>query len=298
VPLRVPTAGYIDALRAAHDDGVRSWQAGARTLAYAPRFDQPEPVDATAADGPYGDLLVWGVSRPAVAIRGDDVLTVTNALRRAVLKRVADPVPAQVCGHGADGRAHVAYLGLVDVGHDRADGHLLGVGIAVPRDMPVGERRALLGGLLGENAARPIQQLHAGRSRVLDLQYAPATGWGLRPERWQRTHGCRWWVTATPLMLDRYPKNPRRSSDVADSVAAALVTAGYPEPAVVQPLDAPVVIGGIHQLRAGSQPRRPRRPILHCRVGFDRPVRGPVLAGALRYLGGGLFVPETADAHA
>jgi len=93
------------------------------------------------------------------------------------------------------------------------------------------------------------------------------------------------------MMLDRYP---RRGFDTADAVAAALVTAGYPEPVEVSVLPAPVLRGGVHRPRPGSWPaRRPNRPLVHCQVEFPVEVRGPVVAGSLRYLGWGLFAPES-----
>jgi CRISPR-associated protein Csb2 len=293
VALRVPFAGYLDALRAVYDDGTSAWQVATRTVAYAPPTPvghQPQPG---GVDGPYADLLVWGVRRPSVPIGGDDLFTVTEALRRTVLARVADPLPEQVSGHGADGRPHVAYLGLIDVGHPHADGHLLGLGVAIPRDMPDGARRALLRGLLGPAATAPLDELRAGRGRHLQLQYAPTAGRGLQPQRWRHPHGARRWVSVTPMMLDRFPN---RRIGLAACVSRSLVTAGYPEPVDVQPLPAPAIAGGVHRVRTHTVSRGPQRPMLHCRVTFPEPVHGPVLAGALRYLGGGLFVPEGTDA--
>jgi CRISPR-associated protein Csb2 len=211
-------------------------------------------------------------------------------LRRAVLSRVPDPVPAQVSGHGANDRHHVGYLGLLDIGHDHSRGHLLGVGVTVPTNMIDSDRRVLLRALLGPGATAPLRQLHAGRNRVLSLYYAPKQTYGLRPERWRTS--SRTWVSATPMMLDRYPRNPRGLDEIGEVVAEDLVTAGYPAPAAVQPLPAAAVHGAVRRWRPGTLTGRPLRPVLHCRVVFDQPVRGPVLVGALRYLGGGLFVPE------
>jgi CRISPR-associated protein Csb2 len=295
--LRVPFPGYLAELRRAYDDGNRSWHVAARTVAYAPpTFGRG--VEAAPLLGPYSDLLIWGIAPPGAPIGGDDVLTVTAALRRAVLSRVADPVPPEVSGHGADGRPHVAYLGMLDVGHAHANGHVLGLGIAVPREMGDTSLRILLRGLLGPTGDEPIGTLAAGRGRTLTLGYVAdsPSQWGLREDRWRSRDGRADWITATPLMLDRFPKP---SMDLAAVVTRSLVTAGYPEPAAVETFVRPAIPGAVDRPRRGTLPDRPmRRPLVHCRLRFARPVRGPVLAGSLRYLGCGLFVPEVPSADA
>ena len=293
VPLRVPFAGYLDALEGAYADGRSAWHVTPPAVAYAAESEPAAAPVAGVVDGPYRDLLIWGLRRPAVPVHGDDLLSVTDGLRRAVLSRVADPLPAQVSGHGADGRPHVAYLGLVDVGHRHADGHLLGVGVAVPRQMPGTGRRALLRGLLGADAADPLTLLRSRRGHQLEVQYPPVDRRALDAGRWCAPAGARSWVTVTPMMLDRYPN---RRLDLADVIAGSLQTAGYPTPAKVETLVAPVVPGAICTPRRGTVPQWARKPMLHCRIEFTQPVRGPVIAGALRYLGSGLFVPEAAHA--
>jgi CRISPR-associated protein Csb2 len=297
VPVRVPRPGYLDELSVAYEREVRSWAVAPLVLAYAARRTTVE-LAQSAHPSPFGDILIWGFQRPSVAVGGDAAVLVADCLRKAVLSRVADPVPAQVSGHGADGRPHVAFLGLLDVGHDHADGHLLGVGVAVPTQMDTRDRKALLRGLLGAAAARPMNELRTHRERTLRLQYAPTGVRGLDPSRWTTHGGCRTWVTATPLMLDRFPANRNRPADVADAVAACVVNAGYPEPTHVEPLPGPAVMGGISRFRKNTMPERPRRPLVHCRITFDKPQRGPVLAGSLRYLGSGLFTPEEGLADA
>ena len=287
VALRVPFGGYLGALDAAWDAGIRAWQVATRTVDYAPPI--PTTMDDSAVDGPYSDLLVWGFQQPTVAIGGDDLLTVTQSLRRAVTSRVGDQAPAEVNGHGADGIPHLAYLGLVDVQHDNADGHLLGAAVAVPAHLAGAARRAVLRGLLGAGALSSMTTLNAGRGRRLRLVYRPDAPWGARLERWVPRGGSRTWVTVTPLMLDRHLK---RSSDVTEEIIRSVVNAGFPAPASVELLAGPAVKGGIERFRPGALPAWAGRPTVHCRIVFERALRGPVLAGSLRYLGGGLFAPE------
>lgn len=288
VALRVPFGGYLSALDDAWDAGIRAWQVAARTVDYA--SPTPTATDLGAVDGPYSDLLVWGFERPTVAIGGDDFLTVTQSLRRAVMSRVGDQAPIEVNGHGADGIPHLAYLGLVDVQHDNADGHLLGVAVAIPAHLTGAARRAVLRGLLGPGAVSPMTTLNAARGRHLRLVYRPDAPWGARPERWVPRDGSRAWATVTPLMLDRHLK---RDSDLTEEIVRAVANAGFPAPASVELLAGPAVKGSVERFRPGALPAWARRPTVHCRIVFERPLRGPVLAGSLRYLGGGLFAPES-----
>ena len=290
VELRVAYPGYTDVLRESYEVGQRAWEAS-RTVAYLPDLDVDGHADAVSAVGPYPDLVIWPIERGLVPIGGAGFLTVTEVLRRAVISRIADPVPAQVSGHGADGQPHVAYLPLLDVGHRHADGHLLGVAVAVPA-MSTGDRIAVLRGLLGPGGDDPIRELRRGERGVLVLgdPSEVARLRGHRTDRWTaQPDGAYRWVSVTPVMYDRYPG---RNTDRAAMIADAVVTAGYPRPAVTL-LEAPTVSGAVAFPRKGTVPDgRPRRPLVHCVLKFAEPVCGPVIAGALRYLGCGLFVPE------
>jgi CRISPR-associated protein Csb2 len=108
--LRVPYAGYADALRDAYDDGRRSWEV-TRARPYTAVQGRPEAEDSArepeAVAGPFADLLVWKIERPVARVGGDFVVSLTTALRRAVLSQVPDPVPGQVSGYTEPGRPHV-----------------------------------------------------------------------------------------------------------------------------------------------------------------------------------------------
>lgn len=286
--LRVPYVGYTDALRNAYLDGRRSWEV-ARTRPYVALGDQLQVGDvvqeSVAVPGPFQDLLVWRIVRPVVRVGGDLVVSLASGLRRAVLSRVTEPVPGQVSGHTNPGRPHVAFLALPDVGHEHADGHLLGLALALPRDMPEQDLTRLLRAVLLGDGLTEIR-FSSGRQLAVDQRTDMS---GLRPEHWMTRRGEREWTTATPVMLDGHT---RRGRDEASEVARSLVIAGYPEPAEVEVSSAPFVAGGIWRPRAGSVPAgRPRRQMVHARVHFPEPVVGPVLAGSMRYLGLGLFLP-------
>ena len=289
--VRVPYPGYARELQAAYSDGRRAWEV-ARTVPYAMRQHQAagEPPGAwagcDAVAGPFEDLLVWGIQRPVAPLGGDQVALLTSTLRRAVMSLVPDPVPAQVSGHDAPDRRHVGFLALPDVGHDHADGHVLGLALAIPGDLPRADLAALL------KAVIPLSELRLPGGRVLRLTYGAGGRAGLNPERWggQPGAGSLEWVTATPVMLDGHLHRGQRSE--ASEVERSLVIAGYPRPVEVEVSSAPLVRGGVRRPRPETLPRnRAHRRLLHARVTFPVPVAGPVLAGSMRYLGVGLFLP-------
>lgn len=232
--------------------------------------------------------MVWSITPPVVRIGGDMVLALASALRRAIISRVQEPVPAQVSGHDADGRQHVGFLALPDVGHQHADGHILGLALAVPRELPAGDRERLVGAVITD----PLSKLRISRSRELALEYGAGRN-TLQPSRWATRSGTRVWATVTPLMLDGHT---RRSRDEASEVARSLVIAGYSKPTEVEVSGAPLVPGAVWRPRRGTiPPGRPLRKLVHARVTFAEPIRGPVLAGSMRYLGLGLFLPADAS---
>ncbi len=284
--LRVPYPGYVGQLRDAYAEGRRAWEV-ARSVPYGvPRAPQ---VAGTAAS-PYAELVVFGLERKAAMIEGRSLLSLTATLRQALISRIGTDVPRQVTGHGADDRAHVAYLALVDAGHERADGHVLGVAIGLPHGMADHE----LGRLLAASVDEPLRRLTIRRDHQVGVSYEPfrSAPWGLIPERWtaQERGGARRWVTATPMMLDHHP---RRSCTAVFEVARSLARAGYPKPVEVEVSPAALIPGAVHRPDLTVLPtRRPHRPVMHARVTFPQPVTGPVVSGSLRYLGLGLFVPE------
>jgi CRISPR-associated protein Csb2 len=222
------------------------------------------------------------------------LLTVTSRLREAVLSRLVTDIPAEISGHAANGRNHVAHLGLLDVGHGHASGQLLGVGLAIPPDLPDTACARLWDAVIED----PLKTLTVRRASELHLDHEPfrSTPWGLSTERWTaaRRGGSRDWVTATPLMVDRFLSRRGDEAQLLEEVARSLVLAGFPPPHEVEISPAPLLTGALHRVpRAALRDNRPVRPMTHARIRFVEPVVGPVLAGSMRYLGLGLFVPDS-----
>lgn len=293
--LRVPFPGYLDELVAQHEADRPAWEVS-RAVTYRIEGAQSSSVDdVKTVSSVYSDVIVLGF----VGVRPEGRLAprFTQALRRAVMSRTADPLPDALHGHGAPGRPHVAFLALPDSGHLHADGHLLGMAVAVP-DLPVEDRRRIVRGVLGSSgrsadiagdAAWTFPLEVAGIGRV-DLEYRPGLvrPWGARPERWRQ--GSTRWVSVTPVVLDRFPKR----GNFAGEVVRCCLSLGLPEPEVVEVSDAPLATGGI-RLRPRDLPDHLQGKLFrHVTLSFDRPVAGPVMLGAGRYLGIGLLAPGRA----
>ena len=296
IGLRIPYPGYLDLLIDQYDNARPAWEVS-REVNYQ-RAGHETQGKSTLAIVPsvYTDVIILRFK----GLRPDGRLTTvfTEALRRAVMSATADPLPDALHGHGADGRPHVAFLALPNADNPRADGHLLGLAVAIP-DLPEAERRAIVRGVLvGMRSAisdsggdERTLRLTVPRIGEVDLTYEPGLlqPWGVRPERWRQ--GSDHWVSVTPVILDRYP----RSGDVELEIARSCIQVGLPQPREILVSTAPLVAGGI-RMRPADLPEQARGKLFrHVELHFDRKVAGPVLLGAGRYLGVGLFAPVRAS---
>jgi CRISPR-associated protein Csb2 len=285
--LAVPHPGYTGTLADAYQDGRRAWEV-ARSVAYrvTPAAVGPQ---AESVAGPFSDLLVWRLATPDRGLDGGQATLLTQALRSAVMGLVPDPLPPQLTGHGADDDTHLAYLVVPDVGHDHADGHVLGLAIAVPRTYPERDQDILLRSLI-----RRMTTISLPGVGKISLCYGPGRTAGLRSATWVGAEGgARTWVTATPMRANGWL---RRGRTIGQLVSQALVRSGYPEPINVATSGAPMLRGAVWRARPCTLPGNYRPfPFTHARVTFAEPVTGPVIAGSLRYLGLGLFLPLPDD---
>ena len=292
-PLRVPYPGYLDNLVEQHRTGRPPWEAS-RVAAYRRAGQSPTPP---GSERPLPSVYTDTVFLRFTGVRpeGRLALAFTGALRRAVMALTPDPLPDALHGHGAEGRPHVAFLALPNVGHPHADGRLLGMAVAIP-DLPGTELRTLVRAVLGgarqgEQGQRTLE-LNVPRVGSVDLVYEPGLvrPWGARPERWRR--GSDRWVSVTPVVLDHYP----RRGDLAAEIVRSCRTVGLPEPVTVKLSPSPLIAGGV-RLRPSDLPEHLHgRLFSHLELRFSCRVAGPVLLGAGRYLGVGLMAPVEAAA--
>jgi len=294
--LRVPYAGYLGDLVDQYNSGQPPWEAS-RRMAYRRGDITAGPVRTAATTGlvpsVYRDVIVLRFCRIRPAGQLTPILT--QALRKAVMALVPDPLPDALHGHGepARGRPHVAFLALPDVGHPHADGHLLGMSVAIPElehDEVRSITRAVLDGLRTrdpDDDGRRVLELRVARLGTLELEYQPGLvrPWGARPERWRQ--GSQRWVSVTPVVLDHFPRHGRVEAEVIKSC----LMLGLPEPSEISVSTSPLIAGGI-RLRPDELPEHLRgRLFRHVVLCFPRPVAGPLLLGAGRYVGIGLFAP-------
>lgn len=324
------------------------------------RRERASAPKATASGRFDSDMLVFALGeRPVLPAAA--TLLATAALRNTILGGVHDHlcgcgawqqgappleeahqcwanIPAWVSGHEHDGSPlrsgdHLAIVALPFVASRHADGHLLGLALVFPRAIDRKERARVLGPVLRSRDGRPRSlRLTLGRAGVVEaaLKDPGDARVTLQPATWTAVGrggsgppGSRAWASATPVVLDRFPKKDRCaeheawSQEVRGLIASSCERVGLPEPALVEIgttswlLGSPRACLKRRRLRTGRQEAqarahgplgdgfpslsagtaRPPRPQVHARIVFSVPVVGPVLIGAGRYRGYGLFRP-------
>lgn len=230
------------------------------------------------------------------------VLQITQRWREALCSHSnesPESVRTLVSGHDPSGTpvegAHLAYVPLAFAGSEHADGHLLGMGLALPSDVAPDDRRELLQ-LLAR--MRP-EGLKLGRLGVwsLDSELSQRPPLNLRPETWTaHPKGATHWASVTPVVYDRHPKAKDKAAyldEVAGMIRDACGNIGLPKPREVI---VNAVSGHLGAPPSHNFPRLKRkdgslRRHTHAILVFDEPVCGPVLIGAGRYRGYGVFKP-------
>lgn len=271
------------------------------------------PIARSSFDDEFMVLArVRGPRLPITACVG-----VARQLRRALMSVAPQPVAEILSGHRDDGSpatgGHLAIVPLPNVAQAHADGALLGIALVLPRCATHDERAAVMRAVQAFEAAgrdegghAPVGRLALDAPSPLELQRVV---WGehgsttLRPTTWigPSTH----WASATPVALDQNPGDlhdpePARrvlAFDAATTcVRDALSRLGELPEAEVTVLRSAVLPGSakprMHP-RYPADARRPQRVLVHVRVVFAAPVRGPLLVGAGRYQGLGLLRPVT-----
>jgi len=225
---------------------------------------------------------------------------VVQRWRDAVLTQVNDApesVRQLLSGHDHDGAPldspHLAFVPLAFVGHQHADGHLLGMGLVLPEAIDPEERRDAL------RAMARIDRLILGRLgvwRIGGVLAAEPPG-NLRPQVWTaHPGGARHWSTVTPIAFDRHPKVADRAAyqvEVAEMIAQGCVRIGLPKPkeVIVTSVSAHLGVPPAHAFPRLERKDGGQRRHAHAILVFGEPVRGPILIGAGRFRGYGVCRP-------
>lgn len=288
--VRVPGPDALRALRDLHERKERGEPADPWSVAVWCDYGtgrRGTVAPSPALRGPYRHLVVFRLEAPQ--IDGRHTARVTRAVRRALMARAGKP-PAALHGHHGGDVVQVAVLGLPFVGSRHADGHLVGVALAIPELNP--EERAVLvralplPGSALHVVAGPLGVLELRRLTLVEAESGPLT---TRPGRW--TGRSREWATVLPMVLDRHLK---RGSDVVAEVRRSVVNAGYPSPEVLTIARRPLVEGGVDLAPRDTVRRatdRGFRPYRHVVLRFPEPLQGPVVVGSMRHYGLGLCLP-------
>ena len=282
---------------------------------YAQRREEPDVSAISTVFDPR--LLVFPLQREDGPVRHLDLvatLQLTSRLREAVLAQLGSSAPEVLTGHAASGRSerpHIAFIPVPFVGSEHAHGGILGIGVAVPREIDADVRRFLLRALQGiRDGIRPDGALVPENERGLKLGRLGRWSFGvidsaspvnLRERLWTAApRGARQWATVTPYVYDRHPKAKDKGAyqqELADSVRTSwervrqLHQTDSKLEVVITPVSAHLGVPPSH-----CYPRMTRKDGGECRhshaiLVFERPVVGPLLLGAGRYRGYGLCRP-------
>lgn len=284
-PLRVPVPGSLDDLLSAYE----TWRD---RLPEPRRYRPPRPprVFATCAYLPESALphRPFAVFRlpEGLAFRQENTVKVAAMVRGlAIHAAQQDGLPEAetfVAGHVGGAREtppRFSYVPLASIGHPYADGLLRRVLVAEPFGGD-GSRAQWVGRALHNAVLTDEEGNQLGRLRVMEsLDGVVRCYWG----------PGRRWNSVTPVVLPGF--DDRKPEKALKLLREALAHAGIPENAVVD--------ARLQKAPFWSYSSHPRRyfcpeylrglPRWHVQLVFAEPVRGPIVVGAGRHVGLGLF---------
>ncbi|NNM85514.1 MAG: type I-U CRISPR-associated protein Cas5/Cas6 [Phycisphaerales bacterium] len=298
--LRVTSGDRLKHLELKYRAGLRP--ASSRWQGYAEVATNRKVAHQTHTVFDSSLLIFRRVEGPRLAL--ETTLQIMQALRSTVMKSFpVQPPPAWVSGHAADGSPsrlpHLAFLPLAHVGRRYADGDLLGVAIAVPREASQGELGHLGRIFLGEEGEPRRLRLLMGRVGAWEIELCDTDDLriGLQSSTWTNEGtvpstepAAGQWATVTPIVFDRYPKSPGEGEE---TIAISCERIALPRPTGVVICSSPAFSGVPHASRFPPLTDKKQKPRYHSHavLTFDRPIIGPVLLGAGRYRGYGLCRP-------
>jgi len=231
------------------------------------------------------------------------VLVLTKRWREALVSQSNDLSSAArsiLSGHDPSGAPlegpHLAFLPFAFVGqHEHADGHLLGIALALPTELSREDRREVL------IAMGRVRWLVLGRMGTWEIEPEASSrpALNLRPEVWTgHPSGEIYWSSVTPVVYDRHPKTKDRAayqSEVTDMIRQGCIRIGLPAPreVIITPVSAHLGVPPSHSFPRLQRKDGSERRHTHAILVFDQPIRGPIVIGAGRYRGYGFFRPIT-----
>jgi CRISPR-associated protein Csb2 len=302
--LRVPESGRLESL-IAHRQKILDGKIGdelpprARQIGYREDLEELEVPRGSFAE----PLLVFRqLGESGLGLR--QTSAVMQALRGTLIaaaEKISPEAKALVSGHAPDGSPlrdapHLAYLPLGFVGHEHADGHLMGLAIAFPQELRPDEED-LAYKVLGKVLQGDRQQIRLVMGALGELRLEAeehlTPPWTLRTETW--CGPSRHWASATPIVLDRMQNRRRSDPDgwAADQVADMCKIQGLPIPEQVVIRQVSYLSGAptCHEMPPLRRKDGSSHRTVHAHLTWMEPIAGPLLLGAGRFKGYGLCKP-------
>jgi CRISPR-associated protein Csb2 len=312
ISLRTPFAGRLAALDHAFDHGL--YPPLLRGQGYVLARDVVEE-DAPPHSQYEPSIIVLRTANESGGLAAPHPLTQSlrwaKALRGLLLRRGDQELLPEASGHDSPGekmeREHLAIVPLPFVDSRHADGHLLGMGIVLPRDAKGGELETNVLELLQRGEIK----LQHRWSLQFEQRHRSLPPRSLRTETYSGgSRGCKTWASLTPMVLDKHLKTkvPKtrdsaereealrtRDEEIIESIRRSVKATGLPMPDITI-AQAPFLRGVPH---VSSFPRDSRgrlcRYHTHVKLVFPEPVQGPILLGSGRFRGYGFFKPVRDD---
>jgi len=242
-------------------------------------------------------LLVLSLSGKRLSLPA--TLKLTDTVRAALLSNCVDPVPEWVSGHAGNGartsKPHLALFPLPFVGHAHADGRLIGVALALPKEIDLMEASRVLEPWLRDEYGLPRQIRlfnSSWRECTLELDTREVKPWSLRARQWTRRSAA--WASVTPVVLDRHFDGKSRWQQATESIKDSCERIGLPRPDRVLLHPVSLVEGVPHAKSFACLKRKTDGGHMchsHAVIIFSESVCGPIILGAGRFRGYGLFRP-------
>jgi len=235
----------------------------------------------------------------------DNLPLLMAAWRNTIMAHcVVQPPPEWVSGHRPDGtpaaRPHLAVLPIANVGQPHAQGRVMGVALAVPREIPDDEIGRCLHPLFdfGEDGQPKSLPIYHGRDFDIDVVFdlGESERLAFQADRWcGKPDGATAWASVTPVALDRHGRRGCFDDETREQVARACEHVGLPRPTKIALSPASFLVGAPHARSVPALRRKDgsQRQQVHVYLEFAERVRGPVLIGAGRFRGYGLCMPFT-----
>jgi CRISPR-associated protein Csb2 len=292
--IRAPSPGMFD--RLVEDFQVHQASEPRTTPTKSFRYTGTTTTHAAPSSDLSGDFVAVGFSTKRPTIKSS--LAIASALRGAMLSVVPDDPLPLLTGHEPGPRPsaplstpHVSFVALPWVGHDHADGRLMGAALVLPKELEDSDHSAIRERVNAWVSNNPYLAVN-GQRFTIDTESDPPLS--LYRSTWSKPSTT--WASVTPIALDRYPSKRLAETGALEEAETIIADScrhvGLPAPAEVRATLQSVLRGSRNVREFGTVTIGGRnRACVHAILRWEEPVSGPMLLGAGRYIGMGLMYP-------